>query len=249
MSTEVHIKPGSNVSGSASLGARKTDLECGTIIHLSAGMSKESRRNNRSARTNTFRTSRYGDEAAFWSESLLERKVGLCFAADRNVKEVLGQPPAVRYRDLNGKLRKHTFDFLITMHDGTRKFIFVKPMKSVVKHRYDIVVKLIASQLTRRQADAVLIMTEQDVSDVKVDTAELFLQALREPACRDIEAILDVLREASGPMSIADVVAAIDDKRLGYWRTIYAMHQGQVGFDRLQRVNINTRVWLEAQAA
>lgn len=215
--------------------------------HLSAANSNETRGLRRSARSNTSRVSRYGDTRAFWSDSILERKVGLLYAADRDVKEVRGQPDAIHFRDLDGKLRKHTFDFLITYHDGTRKYVFCKYMDSVKRNRWDLFVKLIASQMTKKQADAVVIMTEQDVDPVYVDTAELFLQALRAPVSRNNEALVGCLAAATGPMTIRDIADIVGDLQSTYWQAIYSLYQGVLEFDRDRRIDVDTPVWIRRQ--
>lgn len=83
--------------------------------------------------------------------------------ANPDVLEIQAQPPKVQYFDGLGKLKSHTFDFLLSMRDRTRVAVAVRPIERVRKWRFDQTLELIAQQMPRSFAASILLFTDADV--------------------------------------------------------------------------------------
>lgn len=77
--------------------------------------------------------------------------------------DVWEQPPAITYVDPRGRPATHYFDFLVTLRDGTRLAIAVKPMKHVVKYSFVEELECIAASTPKQFADRVLLITDQHI--------------------------------------------------------------------------------------
>jgi hypothetical protein len=77
----------------------------------------------------------------------------------------------VIYIDDDGRQRRHTFDFLLKMKDGTRGFVAVKPFALVKKTGIGRVVELAAEQIPPSLAEWTLLFTEQDLLPIDLFTS------------------------------------------------------------------------------
>lgn len=94
-----------------------------------------------------------GLEASCWDQLI----------AKPDVREVQAQPPEIHFRDVQGKLTTHHFDFRAHLTDGSAWAVAVRPLARVRKYRFDRVLELIAAQLPRSFATRVLLFTEADI--------------------------------------------------------------------------------------
>lgn len=123
------------------------------------------------------------------------------------MKSIWDQPEAVDYVDDEGRPRKHTFDFLATLHCGRRIAYPVKPKALVEKSGIQRVLELIREQVGSTFADAYVLRTDEDISDVRVANAKLVVSSLD---CRNDEHVARVrecLAGVVGAVRIADVAA------------------------------------------
>lgn len=96
-------------------------------------------------------------------ESALEYRF-LCLMLVRDdVQDVWEQPPAVIYIDRNGRNARHVYDFLVTLKDGTRFAVAVKPMQRVRKRGFDLELERIAAATPLQFADHVLLITDEQI--------------------------------------------------------------------------------------
>lgn len=96
-------------------------------------------------------------------ESGLEAQCWDQLVAHPNVREIRAQPPAITYRDAQGKPATHHFDFRAHLKDGGAWAVAVRPLNKVHKYRFDRVLELIAAQLPRSFATRVLLFTEANI--------------------------------------------------------------------------------------
>jgi hypothetical protein len=148
-------------------------------------------------------------------ESWLERNVALILFYRTDIARVVEQQPVVPFSDVDGKSRKHIFDFLVTCHDGRRIAIAVKP--KVIADRIGMrdFIARIAAQMPRSLADAACLVTDKDIDPVELRNAEL-MHACRLGDPADDEIVLAVARSYGGAVTLQDLIAAAGIQGRGY---------------------------------
>ncbi|RJE78481.1 hypothetical protein DWB67_17480 [Paracoccus sp. JM45] len=141
-------------------------------------------------------------------ESDLERKCLLVLLSQRAVVDIWDQPPQITYRNQVGKPSSHTFDFLVTLEDGNKIAIAVKPGALAERNKFDREFALIKVQTSKQFADDALLVTDSSFSAAEVRNAEL-LHMFRQ--AEDVEAdamVQQILRGMNCKTSLGQVVAA-----------------------------------------
>lgn len=182
-------------------------------------------------------------------ESGLEKKVAHFLLTHPQVADLREQPPAVQWTDAAGKTHRYTFDFLVTMKDGRKIAVAVKPSARAERHRLADLLAMIATQLPRGFADGVLLITDADLPRDVVHNAALLHHARRAPD-QDLDAtVLSLAKEASVTtigalvresgrgghafravtrMIANGVISVIGQARIGYGTQITAANDGEV---------------------
>ncbi len=140
-------------------------------------------------------------------ESDLERKCLLVLLSQKAVVNIWDQPPQITYRNKAGKPTSHTFDFLVTLEDGKRIAIAVKPDGLVERNGFNQEFALIKAQTTKQFADDALLVTNSSFSAAEVRNAEL-LHMFRQ--AEDVEAdvaVQQIFRGMNCERSLGHVVA------------------------------------------
>ncbi|APZ52948.1 Tn7 transposase TnsA N-terminal domain-containing protein [Salipiger abyssi] len=100
-------------------------------------------------------------------ESALEYAF-LCLMLVRDdVHNIQEQPPAVSFPGADGRPSHHVFDFLITLTSGERIAVAIKPMSRVLHLNFVSQLENIATAVSKRFADRVLLVTEQHIDRAK----------------------------------------------------------------------------------
>jgi len=139
-------------------------------------------------------------------ESALEFKFVQVALTRSDVVDIWDQPPRVNYRDSAGKLRGHTFDFLVTMADGARVAVEIKPYEKVVKYGWRALIAAIGKQ-NPKFADRFILVTEKNLPAESVYNARLFLACNRGPHEEHDEQMRALVANLNGRITIADLVA------------------------------------------
>lgn len=146
----------------------------------------------------------------FVYESKLERGFVYISLASGLVEDYLDQPPPVDFVDGDGRKARHTFDALLTLRDGTRAAVDMKPKKKVDRSRILEVHRLVEEQVGAAFADIFLLRTEDHVHPDDVYDAQLLLRA-RRLACGASDAVVAKLASSlHGWCRLRDLVAASD---------------------------------------
>ncbi len=143
-------------------------------------------------------------------EGLLEYDAALWLLSRPDVADVVEQPPAVSYVDDYGVPRRHTFDSLATLRDGTRMAVVVKPWKLSEERGTRRLLELLAAQTPAWVAQRFLLLTDRDLDRVTVSVARLVHAARR---CRDpgIDAALRRgVGALAGPTRVGDLVRSCE---------------------------------------
>lgn len=157
-------------------------------------------------------------------ESHLELMVIWLLAAMPEVATIVDQPPPVPYLDHAGVERTHTFDFLVTMRDGRRLFIAVKPAKRAGKAL--IVAKAIAAQLKPGIADEVHVVTDAAFTRTERHNAALIAQCARFPVTEHDETIDRITARMTGAVRIGHLVETSGLAGMGFRAIIRLVGSG-----------------------
>lgn len=167
----------------------------------SRGSRRPSRRSKGSARAIVI-----GGNREIHCESNPERKCVLMLLARNDVADVVEQPPAVWFIDADGRNRRHTFDFLVTMTDGTKVAIEVKPLSKVEKYHWRERLRRIAEQV-EGFADRYMLVTEANLPPDAVYNAALLHAVRRDVQPEHDEQIRQLTADLHGSVTVADLVA------------------------------------------
>ncbi|MBB6251468.1 hypothetical protein [Nitrospirillum iridis] len=119
------------------------------------------------------------DNRVLGCESALELALANILLADRRVVRVEDQPPRVGFiRPDDGRLAHHTFDFRVTLDDGRRVAIAVKPEGRLRSSRIHATVAAIRQQAPWF-ADSFQVATERHATPRRAANATAILRARR----------------------------------------------------------------------
>lgn len=139
-------------------------------------------------------------------ESQLERDQIAILQIHPDVLQIIDQPPPVVYMDQTGRMRQHTFDFLVTTTDQKRHAIAVKPEAKVEKSGIQDVLNRIRAQVGAKFADHYLLLTDRHITRDKASNARLILRCRRIRNEGDIAIVREITRDLLGAFSISDIV-------------------------------------------
>jgi len=182
-------------------------------------------------------------------ESGLEKKAAHFLLTHPKVADLSEQPPSVVWFDAAGQRHRHTFDFLVTLKDGRKLAVAVKPKARAERHRLADVLASIATQLPRGFADGVLLITDADLPRDLVHNSALLHHARRAPD-QGLDAAVLKLAKATSVTTIGTLVresgrggeafrsvtrliangliAVVGQSRIGYATPVTAANDGEV---------------------
>ncbi len=94
-------------------------------------------------------------------ESMLEYRFLCLMLVRTDVHDILEQPPAIRYRRADGSTASHVFDFLVTMADGERIAVAIKPADRVIRRDFVTELSHVAAATPKQFAHRVRLVTEE----------------------------------------------------------------------------------------
>ena len=160
-------------------------------------------------------------------ESHLERRVLLTFLARHDLADIWDQPPAIEFPSGAGGLRRHTPDFLVTLHSKVRLAIAVKPAAAVERLRFRDELARIRSVMSPAYADELWLVTDTDLNDADVRNAEL-LHIARQTVDPEARVVIgEVLAALHGSKSLAAIQAQAGLADRGWAALICAIHDGE----------------------
>ena len=143
----------------------------------------------------------------FVYESKLERGfIYICLASDL-VEDFLEQPDPVEFVYDDGRPGRHTFDALLTLADGFRAAVDLKPVDKVERSQILDVHRLVREQHGAAYADIYLLRTEEHVHPDDVHDARLLLRARRLACDASDDIVANLARCLLGWCRLRDLVA------------------------------------------
>lgn len=120
-------------------------------------------------------------------ESMLEYRF-LCLTLLRpDIHDILEQPPAILYRRADGSTARHVFDFLITLTNGERIAVAIKPAGRVIRRDFITELRHIAAAMPKHFAHRVRLVTDEQLN--RRAAAEAARQIMRNrPALTEVAA-------------------------------------------------------------
>lgn len=122
--------------------------------------------------------------------------------ARRDVVDVREQQEAI-YRDDAGMIRRHYFDAILTMRDGTRKAVSYKPHRRAEALNFAAYLVDLAERISPAVADEIVLLTERDLPRATLHNAALLHDCRRDPPGEADAAVLAVLDRITGQISVA----------------------------------------------
>lgn len=176
-------------------------------------------------------------------ESNLEGDLAHILIEHKDVEEVREQPDPVKYIDAEGKIREHTFDFLVTLKSGTRIAIAVKPEEKVASSGIEDILARIRKANPTHLADHFILRTSRDITREAAYNARLIRHARKVASRDDILAVMKVATTLKGAAPIRDLVAAAGaDEGYGFMAVICLIADGLLGLAKPGRISLTVRV-------
>lgn len=120
-------------------------------------------------------------------ESMLEYRFLCLMLVRADVHDILEQPPAIHYRRADGSPATHVFDFLVTLINGERIAVAIKPAERVVRRDFLTELRHVAAAMPKHFAHRIKPVTE-DQLDPRA-AAEAARQIMRSrPALTEVAA-------------------------------------------------------------
>jgi len=177
-----------------------------------------------------------------WFESWPEYKCLLLLLAMAEVYNIWDQPPKIRYRNRDGKFCNHTFDYLVTLTNGERIAIAVKPAALVIKRDFVDELSYVAAAVPLDFADRVWLITEKNLNKDEVANAEMLHAFRRKPDVEADEAIDGVIADLKGGMTIGSLVEVSGLGARGFRAIVRAIFDGKLSAPRQEKITYATRV-------
>jgi len=164
-------------------------------------------------------------------ESNLEAKGAYVFLADRDIVDVLEQPPAVTYLDEDGKSHRHTFDFLLTRRSGERILVAIKPEARARATNLGALLHRIAAYVPKAMAHKVKLITDVDLGPDRVHDAKLIWAARRTPDPEADDAVTVCTSDLTGAITIKDLVTRTGLGGRAFLAAVRAIANGRLTAD------------------
>jgi hypothetical protein len=174
-------------------------------------------------------------------ESTGEEKTAYILLTHPDVIEVRDQPPAVRFTD-GDKERHHTFDFIATRRDGQKFAIAVKPAEKARRIDLQRTLRLIAGQMPRSVADAVVQVSEDKLARNLVHRARLFHAVRRDPPSPADHAVASLIASLNGCTRIGSIVEATGLGADAFRATVRLIAAGDLITEPNARIDYDTLV-------
>ncbi|MBN7806462.1 TnsA endonuclease N-terminal domain-containing protein [Agrobacterium rosae] len=175
-------------------------------------------------------------------ESKLEQRVLYLILARPDIHDVWDQPPAIEYRNAKGALKRHTFDYLITLTDGRKLAIAVKPATRADRLRFREELVLIKAAAPLGFADDVVLVTERLFTRSAANNAARLHEFRRTPDPDADGVVRRLVADHTGEMSITDLVMTSGLEGRGYRAAFRAIYDGFLDADKNVEITPATRV-------
>jgi hypothetical protein len=145
-----------------------------------------------------------GQPRQVFAESTGEDDALMVMSTRDDIVAIREQQEAI-YRDDDGRIRRHYFDFVITTDAGVRIALAYKPSDRVQALRFEEHLVDLATRISPAFADEIKLITERDFPPAAVFNANLINDCRRDAPNEADAAVLEILRTLTGSVRIADL--------------------------------------------
>lgn len=174
--------------------------------------------------------------------SVPERNTLLVTLARRDVLNVHEQPPAVEFRDIDGKLHHHTFDFLVHLTSGRKVAVAVKPYDVAARKNLMATLQAIAAQLPAGFADEVKLITERNLHPDDVYNAELIQSVRTHPNPESDEQVRAVACTLVGAATIECITTQFERRGEAFRSVVHLIYRDELRLVGARRITHGARV-------
>jgi hypothetical protein len=168
------------------------------------------------------------DDVSVESESRQERIGMLVVRARPDTLRLVEQTPHVEYVDADGVVKEHFFYLKVFKTCGSTVAIDFKPSRLVKKSDIREQHRLMVPQMSRRDADDILIMTERMYSRIDQFNATLMHAMARQEYPDDDETVGRLVERMKAPAPIADLVKKSRLAAYGFGAIVRAISAGSL---------------------
>jgi hypothetical protein len=174
-----------------------------------------------------------GEEMEF--ESHIEMQTALVMLARRDVVFLENQIP-FKWINQEGTETKHTFDYRVSLRDGSRVALIVKNVKKAAEADWREEMRLLASQVTPAFADRVTIITGRSFDLTELHNAEL-IQSVRVPDPEADAAARRAIADIAGAVTVNDIVKHTDYAGRGFRAVVRLIRLHELELVRHERIS------------
>jgi hypothetical protein len=138
------------------------------------------------------------------------------------------QPTPIEYVDDDGVVLSHTFDFLVTLRDGRRIAIAVKPAAKVDSTGIKRTVELIAEQMSPAFAGYVKLVTDKSFNIADRINAQLIHAVSDDNEPEDDAIVAKLVKKLRGETTVGKLVVASGLKGYGFRAVVRCIGAGHL---------------------
>ncbi|CAN7420421.1 hypothetical protein LJR231_002710 [Phyllobacterium sp. LjRoot231] len=143
-------------------------------------------------------------------ESQIERGLGTILLAQHDVNRIEDQPTAVRYKDDDGVVREHTFDFRAWYLSGKIVAFAAKASGQVARSGIRRTLSLICEQSLKGFAHEVVLVTQNQITDGRVWNASQVVRSRKMRNDEHCEQLRGFAAQFRGAISMADLISSFE---------------------------------------
>lgn len=162
----------------------------------------------------------HGDIVVY-HESELEHRVSLRLQARNDVAELHSQFPVFHYHDDDGKLHKHTADFLVVYKDGFRQAIVVKLEKK--RDEMEALIARIKAHPSAHLVNDIVLRTERYGTIEAAENAHMVRWSREYHNQPDVDELLDIVAKLHGWFRFGSLLKncdCLERRRVAIWTLI-----------------------------
>lgn len=174
------------------------------------------------------------------TDSNLEMNIALILSMRPSVADLESQA-LFKWRNAEGRKKRHFFDFRASLKDGSRLGVIVKRSHKLSCPAFCALTKEISAKMERSFADKVIVMTERDVHPIEIHNAS-FLNGLNEVDPEADAIMRRTMCGALGARTIGSLVHGIGLQGRGFRAVGRLIRQQELVMVRKERITMEALV-------